>query len=121
MSVAWMVERWVGRRAASSAMTLAVGRVFVWVAQTDALRAEYSAARSDDLSVASMDERTAVMTDACWVDLKAVQMDALSVDSMVAMWVASRDASTADYSVHCSAVCWVDQMVVMKVAQMDER
>ena len=58
-----MDERSVGRRAALTGAS--------WADQMDVWTAEYSAVRSDDLSVASMAATTAVTMDACWAGLKA--------------------------------------------------
>ena len=57
-------------------MTSAVQMVRVWAAQTDALMAEYLAARWDNLMVESMDETTAVTMDECWAGRKAARTDA---------------------------------------------
>jgi hypothetical protein len=76
----------------------------------DALMAESSVARWDDLSVASMDKKKVVWWDAHWVDRKAVLKDT--------MWVVGKDRSTAAHSAARSAEYSVASMVVMWVASM---
>ena len=53
-----------------------------WVDQTDASKAECSAARWDNSLVASMDETTAATMDTCWAGQKAVLTDALKAAAM---------------------------------------
>ena len=100
-------------------MTKAVEMVLEWVAQTDASKAEYSAARWGNLMVVSMAATTVVTMDACWAGLKAALTDA--------MWAAKTDVPLAAclvprlavYSAARSAACSVASMDVMSVAQMD--
>ena len=70
------------------AMTSAVWTARVWAAQTDALMAEYLAARWDNLMVESMDGTTVVTMDACWAGRKAALKEALSAASRDVLWVA---------------------------------